>query len=184
MSIRHLATALMLAAAPLTATAHSENAKLAPGDLRSAGKIDFPISCTKGVQAEFNRGVALLHSFFYEESRNIFTKVAAQDPACAMAQWGIAQTWWHPIWAPPQPHSRISCGPPKSHRQDSPWARPSTASTSPRTFASEHPRRLCPPQRFGCSRTHPLRRSCERRSAREVASGAFLTASFDELLRD
>jgi tetratricopeptide (TPR) repeat protein len=75
----------------------------APGDLRSAGAIDFPISCKPAVQADFNRAVALQHSFFYEEARNIFTKVAEQDPTCAMAHWGIAQSWWHPIWAPPTP---------------------------------------------------------------------------------
>lgn len=75
----------------------------APGDLRSAGAVTFPISCNPGVQAEFNRAVALLHSFFYEESRRIFTAIAERDPACAMAHWGIAQTWWHPIWTPPSP---------------------------------------------------------------------------------
>jgi tetratricopeptide (TPR) repeat protein len=74
-----------------------------PGDLRAAGKVDFPISCTPAVQPEFARGVALLHSFFYEEARRIFTSVAEQDPKCAMAQWGIAMTWWHPIWTPPTP---------------------------------------------------------------------------------
>ena len=74
-----------------------------PGDLRAAGKVDFPISCTPAVQPEFARGVALLHSFFYEEARRIFTSVAEQDPKCAMAQWGIAMTWWHPIWTPPSP---------------------------------------------------------------------------------
>jgi tetratricopeptide (TPR) repeat protein len=72
-----------------------------PGDLRAAGTVDFPVSCAPAVQAEFTRGVALLHSFFYEESRRIFTGVAAKDPTCAMAQWGIAMTWWHPIWTPP-----------------------------------------------------------------------------------
>lgn len=75
----------------------------APGDLRSAGAISFPTSCKAAVQPDFERGVALLHSFFYEESRRIFTTVAERDPGCAMAQWGIAQTWWHPIWTPPQP---------------------------------------------------------------------------------
>jgi tetratricopeptide (TPR) repeat protein len=74
-----------------------------PGDLRAAGKVDFPISCTPAVRPEFARGVALLHSFFYEEARRIFTSVAEQDPKCAMAQWGIAMTWWHPIWTPPTP---------------------------------------------------------------------------------
>src|SRR5712671_4017547 len=74
-----------------------------PGDLRAAGKVEFPISCAPSVQSEFSRGVALLHSFFYEEARRIFTSVAERDPACAMAQWGIAMTWWHPIWAAPTP---------------------------------------------------------------------------------
>ena len=74
-----------------------------PGDLRTAGKVDFPVSCAPAVRAEFVRGVALLHSFFYEEARRIFTHVAENDPKCAMAQWGIAMTWWHPIWTPPTP---------------------------------------------------------------------------------
>ena len=74
-----------------------------PGDLRAAGKVDFPISCAPAAQPEFMRGVALLHSFFYEEARRVFASVAEQDPKCAMAQWGIAMTWWHPIWTPPTP---------------------------------------------------------------------------------
>jgi len=75
----------------------------APGDLRAAGKVTFPVSCAPAVQPEFARGVALLHSFFYEEARRVFTSVAERDPKCAMAQWGIAMTWWHPIWTPPTP---------------------------------------------------------------------------------
>ncbi len=75
----------------------------APGDLRATGKVDFPISCAAAAQPEFTRGVALLHSFFYEEARRAFTSVSEQDSKCAMAQWGIAMTWWHPIWTPPTP---------------------------------------------------------------------------------
>jgi tetratricopeptide (TPR) repeat protein len=71
--------------------------------LRAAGKVEFPVSCAPDVQSEFARGVALLHSFFYEEARRVFTSVAERDPKCAMAQWGIAMTWWHPIWTPPTP---------------------------------------------------------------------------------
>ncbi|MEY2528305.1 MAG: hypothetical protein QOJ05_395, partial [Verrucomicrobiota bacterium] len=74
-----------------------------PGDLRAAGKIEFPISGAGAIKPEFERGVALLHSFFYEEARRIFTAAAEKDPTCAMAQWGIAMTWWHPIWTPPTP---------------------------------------------------------------------------------
>ena len=74
-----------------------------PGDLRGVGKVTFPITCAPDVQSDFARGVALLHSFFYEEARRVFTSVAERDPNCAMAQWGIAMTWWHPIWTPPTP---------------------------------------------------------------------------------
>ena len=74
-----------------------------PGDLRGVGKVDFPVSCAPGLKSELSRGVALLHSFFYEEARRVFTSVAERDPNCAMAQWGIAMTWWHPIWTPPTP---------------------------------------------------------------------------------
>ena len=73
----------------------------APGDLRGVGKVTFPITCSPDVQSDFARGVALLHSFFYEEARRVFTSIAERDPKCAMAQWGIAMTWWHPIWTPP-----------------------------------------------------------------------------------
>ncbi len=74
-----------------------------PGDLRGVGAVDFPVTCAPAAKPEFMRGVALLHSFFYEEARRVFTAVAEKDSACAMAQWGIAMTWWHPIWAPPTP---------------------------------------------------------------------------------
>lgn len=62
------------------------------------GKVSFPISCAPAVQAEFNRGIALLHSFAYAPANAAFQKVAAQDPHCAMAHWGIAMTWFHPLW--------------------------------------------------------------------------------------
>ena len=74
-----------------------------PGDLRGVGNVTFSITCSADVQSDFARGVALLHSFFYEEARRIFTSVAERDAKCAMAQWGIAMTWWHPIWTPPTP---------------------------------------------------------------------------------
>ena len=72
------------------------------GETEALGKVHFPTSC-RGVDAEFTRAVALLHSFGYEEARLAFEAVAAKDSACAMAYWGIAMTWYHPIWAPPNP---------------------------------------------------------------------------------
>jgi Tfp pilus assembly protein PilF len=71
------------------------------GDLGKVGSVSFPTSCDPAVQDEFERGLALLHSFFYEEARRVFTEVARRDPKCAMAQWGIAMTYYHPLWTMP-----------------------------------------------------------------------------------
>jgi hypothetical protein len=67
------------------------------------GTVDFPTSCNAAAQKLISRGVALLHSFGYEEARLAFIDAAKADPACAMADWGVARTWYHPIWAPPAP---------------------------------------------------------------------------------
>lgn len=66
------------------------------------GKVSFPISCAPGSQAAFERGVALLHSFGYEEAEEQFTEITKSDPACAMAHWGIAMSLFHEIWERPQ----------------------------------------------------------------------------------
>jgi tetratricopeptide (TPR) repeat protein len=103
MSVRTFIGGVLLLAAGLTALDAKTAVVPEPGDLRAAGTVDFKVSCAPEVRSEFIRGVALLHSFFYEEARRIFTSVAERDPKCAMAQWGIAMTWWHPIWTPPTP---------------------------------------------------------------------------------
>ncbi len=54
-------------------------------------------------QKSISRAVALLHSFGYEEARIAFNDAAKTDRACAMGHWGVARTWYHPIWAPPSP---------------------------------------------------------------------------------
>ena len=85
---------------PLLATAqenHSQHQHAVAG----LGTVDFPVSCNLRAQESMSRGVALLHSFAYEEARVTFNGAAQADPACAMAYWGIARTWYHPIWAPP-----------------------------------------------------------------------------------
>lgn len=65
------------------------------------GTVRFPTTCRPALQPNFNRAVALLHSFQYEDSEKAFREIAAADPACAMAYWGIAMTLYHPLWAPP-----------------------------------------------------------------------------------
>jgi tetratricopeptide (TPR) repeat protein len=65
------------------------------------GKVHFPVSCTAAAQEQFDRAVAILHSFWYEEAVKVFTAVAKADPGCAMSYWGIAMSIYYPLWAPP-----------------------------------------------------------------------------------
>jgi hypothetical protein len=65
------------------------------------GTVHFPVSCAAEVQKPFERGVALLHSFWYEEAKKEFEQIAKDDPKCAMAHWGIAMSIWHQLWNHP-----------------------------------------------------------------------------------
>jgi len=65
------------------------------------GKVSFPTSCAPAVQEQFDRGVALLHSFAYTAAQNAFRGVVELDPKCAMAHWGIAMSYFHQLWEPP-----------------------------------------------------------------------------------
>src|SRR5256885_3928206 len=94
MKARHLAlafTVLLLAVAPL-ASAH---------DGEKVGSVRFPVSCAPAVQADFERAVALLHSFWYEEAVKAFTAVTTADAKCAMGYWGVAMSVYYPLWQPP-----------------------------------------------------------------------------------
>jgi len=65
------------------------------------GMVHFPVSCAATTQKPFERGVALLHSFWYEEAEKEFEQIAKDDPQCAMAHWGIAMSIWHQLWNQP-----------------------------------------------------------------------------------
>ena len=51
-----------------------------PLDLGSVGSVTFRTSCKAAVQKDFNRAVALMHSFWYAEAEKEFRRVAAADP--------------------------------------------------------------------------------------------------------
>ncbi|MGC1894141.1 MAG: hypothetical protein WA763_10690, partial [Pseudolabrys sp.] len=54
------------------------------------GEVSFPISCSEAAQTQFNRAVAMQHSFFFPETVKAFSAIVAKEPSCAMAYWGIA----------------------------------------------------------------------------------------------
>ena len=96
--MRHLIGASLAAVTLLaisTASAQTAGEKI--------GQVSFPTSCNPAVQKAFERGVALLHSFWYLESLKAFTAVTQADPDCAMGYWGIAMSLWYQIWSPASP---------------------------------------------------------------------------------
>jgi len=97
MSARSFSGALILTWA-LSAAFAEEHSHPVPEKL---GNVVFETSCSPQVGAAFNRAVALLHSFAYSASEQQFRDVARADPRCAMAHWGIALSYYHPLWSSP-----------------------------------------------------------------------------------
>lgn len=60
--------------------------------------ISFPISCDSPTQKRFDHGVYLLHNMMYKQALDEFKSAAEVDPECAMLQWGIAMSLFHPKW--------------------------------------------------------------------------------------
>ncbi len=63
------------------------------------GRVEFPTSGSQKAQAHFLRGLAALHSFWYEEALEAFRESTKVDPDFAMGYWGEAMTYNHPLWS-------------------------------------------------------------------------------------
>jgi tetratricopeptide (TPR) repeat protein len=74
------------------------SAALLSAQTQGLGTIDFPSSASTAAQAPFIRGVLLLHSFEYEDAAQAFREAQRLDPAFALAYWGEALTYTHPLW--------------------------------------------------------------------------------------
>ena len=90
--LRLLCTALLACACallpptPVLAQPHDHQ----HGGGENFGKVHFPITCRTETQEQFNRAVAMLHSFHFPMARDSFAEIAKTDPDCAMAWWGVA----------------------------------------------------------------------------------------------
>lgn len=105
--LRPVAVTLLVCALPAAGlSAQSDHQHTGPAPER-LGHVDFPSGCRPEVQARFERGVALLHSFWYEEAGSAFREVAAADSTCSLAYWGRAMSLLHPLWSPPTPEERV-----------------------------------------------------------------------------
>lgn len=73
-------SAVLILAAPAVAQDHQHD----------LGTVSFPTSCQPAVQPEFEKGVAMLHSYWFNYAGQTFRSVLEKDPGCVMAYWGIA----------------------------------------------------------------------------------------------
>lgn len=91
-AVRHalLASACVLASTlSLVAQEQHEHAMLS-GSAENYGQVHFPISCSAQAQQQFEKALAMLHSFHFPATGRAFTAIATAEPDCAMAWWGIA----------------------------------------------------------------------------------------------
>src|SRR5712692_4371236 len=89
----------LILVAPLRAQEHEHGG--AHGE--QLGRVVFATSCRPDAQVQFERAMALLHSFWWEEGARAFRGVAAADSTCAMAYWGLALNYWgNPFVGGPQ----------------------------------------------------------------------------------
>lgn len=65
---------------------------------KRVGDVNFPTSCSPEVQSGLDQGLALLHSFQYQEAEVVFTQTSQRDASCAMAYWGKAMALYHQLW--------------------------------------------------------------------------------------
>jgi Tfp pilus assembly protein PilF len=71
---------------------------------RQLGNVHFATSCNEVAQRRFDRAMRYQHSFWYQQSRELFEQVLEADPGCAIADWGIALSLWNnPHNQPPAP---------------------------------------------------------------------------------
>jgi len=97
--VRFISTCLFSAALIWAQEDHSRHTHAVAG----LGSVKFATTCSSAGQQQFSRAIALLHSFGYAEARTAFQNTAKADNGCAIAHWGEAMTWYHPIWLPPSP---------------------------------------------------------------------------------
>jgi hypothetical protein len=86
-----ISTCALLAAAPAGSAQAPEAHNHGTGRL---GKVTFPVSCAPEAGRRFERAMAALHSFWWEEGTSAFNRVLEADSNCAMAHWGLAMNAW------------------------------------------------------------------------------------------
>lgn len=77
---------------------------------KALGTVVFPSSCDPAAQEHLEQGLALLHHMTYVKAEPAFRAAAEADPECALAHWGIAMTYVHPLWPDVVPPEKLAAG--------------------------------------------------------------------------
>ena len=99
--MKHIPLVVVLVVA-LTLPASVALSQVTGAATEQLGKVNFQTSCTPAAQGHFLRGVAMLHSFWFDAAIKEFTEAAQVDPTCGIAGWGVAMAWMgNPLAGPP-----------------------------------------------------------------------------------
>jgi tetratricopeptide (TPR) repeat protein len=98
---------LSLLLSSTAAWAHDDETK-ARGE--KLGRVVFKTSCSPEAQKQFERALAMQHSFFFPETVKAFTAIPETDPSCAIAYWGIAISQRPNPLVPPFPAEALKKG--------------------------------------------------------------------------
>lgn len=111
-----LATVFSMAAPG--AWAHDDDSAPRVGKPEQLGNVNFPVSCNEAAQKEFNRAMALFHSFWFDPAKKAFARVLEHDPECGIAHWGIAfMSMGNPFAWPTNPNAAKAGAPAMAEAQ-------------------------------------------------------------------
>ena len=116
---RRIAFALtMVLSVARPAWAHGEDDQPQGKTPEKLGEVNFPVSCDAATQKEFNRAMALFHSFWFNPAKNSFAKVLEHDRECGIAHWGIAiMSMGNPFTWPSNPNAAKAGAPAAAEAQ-------------------------------------------------------------------
>ena len=110
--------AALLSAGATCAYAHDDDAAPTSGKPEKLGAVNFPVSCNAAAQKEFNRAMALFHSFWFDPAKTSFNEVLKYDRECGMAYWGISiMSMGNPFTWPTNPNASKAGAPAAAEAQ-------------------------------------------------------------------
>jgi hypothetical protein len=111
MRLLHTGPGAALALTLLAQIATGQEHEHASASAEQLGTVSFDISCSAAAQTQFNRAVALLHSFEFAPAIEAFGAVGRTDPSCGIAYWGVALgAWGNPFAAGEKALAQIQRG--------------------------------------------------------------------------